>query len=181
VRVVLDAGHGGGDSGAVNHALAIRESDINLAVVRLAVAFGSDGPHELHATRLNDEYLTLSERCDLANIMGADLFVSVHSNSCGISEVRGFEAFHCQGSVRGQQLARSLSTEIMNVLMEIEEGEAIFRGVKSAHFFVLEHTIMPAALVELGFVSNDNEAKMLTSVLNQQKLARALLAGLIEV
>ena len=155
IVICLDAGHGGDDPGAVNGDR--QEKDDNLAVV-LAVrdaldAAGHDNL-EVILTREDDTALTLEERVAFANDNDATLFISVHRNSGG---GQGVETWI---SAAGLKPETALATYIQKNLVEV--GVAKDRGVKKGtagnpktSYYVVGNTLMPACLVELGFIDDD--------------------------
>ena len=155
IVICLDAGHGGDDPGAVNGDR--QEKDDNLAVV-LAVrdaldAAGHDNL-EVILTREDDTALTLEERVAFANDNDATLFISVHRNSGG---GQGVETWI---SAAGLKPETTLATYIQKNLLDV--GVAKDRGVKKgtagnpkSSYYVVGNTLMPACLVELGFIDDD--------------------------
>lgn len=127
IRVVLDAGHGGKDLGAIG-VFGLREKTLSLKIAiqvksRLEKIFReSKLPHEVILTRGRDTYLTLGDRVRLANDQGADLFVSIHGNHSDFSYVKGFEVYFLSASASDAR-AKNLAT--------IENAETIDEGVRS--------------------------------------------------
>lgn len=171
-RVVLDPGHGGRDPGAVGPR-QLFEKDVNLAVARAAAGFLEDRV-ELILTRTQDETVSLRSRTNLANQARADLLVSVHANGSIYPEAHGTETFHYPGSRLGSRLAGILQQRLVAALGRRD------RGVKQADFFVLRETRCPAALVELLFVTNPEEARRLADPEVQQRAGAALAAGILD-
>lgn len=114
----------------------------------------------------------LQARCNVGNIAAADVFVSIHIDSSNSAQAGGVTAYYAGGSAEGQRLAASLHAENMKVTNFDD------RGVRTANFYVLNHTTMPAALLELGFISNPAEEKILNTDSQQQKFAESIVAGL---
>lgn len=98
--------------------------------------------------RSGDNFVELKERARIANEAGADAFVNIHANSASTASADGSETYYYPQSSEGSELASDLQTNMVN---EFNNND---RGIKSANFSVLRNTAMPAALVELGFVSN---------------------------
>ena len=167
--LVVDAGHGGNDQGASGRRSL--EKDINLKVARRVcklIRKKCKGV-EVIQTRPDDEFVTLDDRAGMANYFGADLFLSIHSNSArGWAE--GTETFihpSARGG-RGEHMARLIEREYSR------QGGRKSRGVKTANFAVLRNTRMPAVLTEIGFISNRQEEKFIKSKRGQRKLARCI-------
>lgn len=166
--LVVDAGHGGNDQGAAGRRSL--EKDINLKVARRVckrIRKKCKGV-EVIQTRPDDEFVTLDDRAGMANFFGADLFISIHSNSArGWAE--GTETFihpSARGS-RSERMARLIEQEY------VRHGRKS-RGVKTANFAVLRGTRMPAVLTELGFISNRREERFMKSRKGQKRLARSI-------
>ena len=166
--LVVDAGHGGNDQGAAGRRSL--EKDINLKVARRVckrIRKKCKGV-EVIQTRPDDVFVTLDDRAGMANFFGADLFISIHSNSArGWAE--GTETFihpSARGS-RSERMARLIEQEY------VKHGRKS-RGVKTANFAVLRGTRMPAVLTELGFISNRREERFMKSRKGQKRLARSI-------
>ncbi|MBD2188821.1 N-acetylmuramoyl-L-alanine amidase [Pseudanabaena mucicola] len=169
--VVVDAGHGGRDPGAIGN--GIQEKDVVLAMsMNVGRALQAMG-YTVFYTRTNDVEIDLEPRVAFARRNNADVFVSVHANSLDSrnSSVNGVETFHARGSTTGKELASYVQSQIIGAT------RANNRGVKAAGFYVLTKTSMPAILVETGFVTNPTEARNLNSPEYQRQMADAIAKG----
>lgn len=172
VVVVLDAGHGGKDNGTAYD--DILEKDINLSVVLKVKALLQEKGVQVILTRDSDEFITLSGRAEVANQADADLFVSIHCNFYeDDSAIRGLECYYYQDGVEGKQYADAIFDSIE------ESGTITVRDTRSGDFYVLRNTSSPAVLIEIGYLSNDQERKNLTSDAYQDKLAEELTEGIL--
>ncbi|WP_202077386.1 N-acetylmuramoyl-L-alanine amidase family protein [Caldalkalibacillus salinus] len=163
--VVIDAGHGGHDPGA-NGSFS-SEKDIVLAISNQIVDYlEQDADIEVEATRPTDEYVTLGDRAAYANEINADMFISVHANAAGSSAIGGTETYIYYGSNKafGDIVHKHL----------IKATQLNDRGLKEAGFKVLRETRMPAALLEIAFLSNPDEEKLLNDPAFQDKVAKAM-------
>ncbi|WP_034869588.1 cell wall-binding repeat-containing protein [Clostridium lundense] len=178
IKVCIDPGHGGYDSGAVGPN-GVLEKNVNLAIALKTGKILKANGIEIVYTRTNDNVpwpanvlQDLQMRCDIANNANVDYFVCIHANSAGTS-ANGSETYYSSGSVKGQKLAESIQKEIIN-------ATGLFnRGVKTENFYVLNHTDAPAVLVETAFISNPNEEKLLNSDSFQNTMAQAIARGVI--
>ncbi|MGB0370359.1 MAG: N-acetylmuramoyl-L-alanine amidase family protein [Opitutales bacterium] len=198
-RIVLDPGHGGKDTGAINKSLGIREKDLALDVAnRLKRKLGALG-YQVLLTRESDKFIELKDRAAFANKVKADLFVSIHFNSVTTSSVNGIETFVMspkgQPSTRNSKRHRSDAISyagnvndtwnliagytIQKKLVETFTDEPD-RGVKRARFAVLREVKVPAMLLELGFLSHYGTAKALKSSNRVERLAECLKDGIFE-
>lgn len=176
MRVFIDPGHGGPDVGAVGPT-GLREADVVLDVAERLASLLPPGTALL--TRYGDVAVGLAERAAMANQRKADLFVSIHCNAAGNREAQGTESWYHGDSERGKRLASYLYEELVQ-----EFPQAVRRGVKSdltryrTGFAVLRETAMPAALVELEFISHPDREREMETEEWRGRAARALAAGI---
>jgi N-acetylmuramoyl-L-alanine amidase len=173
MKVAIDAGHGGTDSGCVSVLDGTFESHYVLEVAKLVK--GILEPYvEVVLTRKDDTFVSLRERCRDANDQEVDLLVSLHTNSA-TTDATGYEVFTSRGTTRADQLAKNLASR------HIEAHTAQRnRGIKEANYYMLKHTSMPAALVEFGFFSNLIEAEWLTQESTKQSVAKSVAMGILD-
>lgn len=170
--LVLDAGHGGTDPGAVSG--GVQEKTLNLLINDYVKAlFDLTGDFKVYYTRTSDLHRSLQYRTDLANAIGADLFVSIHNNAITTSTTKGIETLYMPGGST-QQLSSISAARIFHDELIAATG-AVDRGLKPRDgLYVLRHTKMPAILLELGFVTNPEERARLSDPAYQQLLARTI-------
>lgn len=165
-KICLDAGHGGNDCGAVNGNFYEKEAALMIAC-KLGKALSLAGVEVIY-TRTNDSTVELEERTAFANKNAADYFISIHLNAATNKQANGIETFaYSEGSV-AHKLASAVQKELI-----VRTG-ATDRTIKTANFYVLRKTAMPAILVETGFISNDVEARALFSDGYQTIIANAV-------
>ncbi|MCL2362925.1 MAG: N-acetylmuramoyl-L-alanine amidase [Defluviitaleaceae bacterium] len=178
--IVIDPGHGGRDPGTVHHGL--RESDIVLAISHMvAERLSYHSEIKVYMTRHTDVSVTLAQRTSFANQM-ADLFVSIHVNAVrNRPHVSGIETWYLPHSrednlgFTSRQFARIMQRSIINAT------NAVDRGIKNnRNFAVIRDTLMPAVLMEVGFLSNADDAALLETTAYQELIAQAIYEGIIE-
>lgn len=172
--IVIDPGHGGSDPGAIGFS-GLMEKVVNISVAQQLVALLNQAGANVVMTRSGDQSVSHQQRMDLANSSNADLFVSIHANSFTNPESNGTESHFCaenDHSSASRFLAQQLQRELVSVL------NLRNRGVKSSNFYVLKNTVMPAALVELAFMSNQAEEAILGNAQSQTNCAGALFRGI---
>lgn len=188
-RIVVDAGHGGHDNGAVG--LKYKEKDLNLSLsFKIKSALEAKG-FEVIMTRSEDKFLTLDERSEFAKQQKADLFLCIHHNASGVtSKAEGIETFSLSaagmnstqdkkgvipaGTLPGNAFDEAninLNYQIQSHL--INNLKVNDRGMKFARFRVLVNAPCPAILLEAGFVSNPAEEISIYSEERQNKTAAA--------
>lgn len=181
--IVLDPGHGGYDPGAVGPT-GIKEKDVTLTVAsKLAEKLRQSG-FEVHLTRNSDQTLwdndnDLQMRCDIANRRRATLFISIHCNSADNHAACGFEVYTTPGQGASDPLAEAIVQAWAKAFpqMVIRKDLADGDSDKEANFYVLRKTDMPAILIELAFISNPDEEKLLADPGFQDRCAQAIVAG----
>lgn len=170
--VVIDAGHGGGDPGAVVG--DVYEKNINFAVATRVKNILTANGYNVIMTRDTDKSLGLNPRARTANQSGADIFVSIHSNVCvETSDYAGTYTYYYKTHKGSSQLAKDIQTAIC------DQSGSINRGIAHGDYQVLRTTKMSAALVELGFMTNPQELQNLTTPSYQAKLAEGIAQGII--
>lgn len=177
--IVLDAGHGGHDPGALGPR-GERESDVALAVV-LRMAEMLRSAYQVILTRADDSFLDLAARARKANDVQADAFISIHCNSSDNRHASGFEVFTTPGETASDKLAIDEFTAYAAYFphkrkrMDLSDADED----KEARFTVLTRTRMRAVLFELEFISHPEGARFLTDPANQDRMAEALVCGIV--
>jgi N-acetylmuramoyl-L-alanine amidase len=194
--IVIDAGHGGQDTGTQNKALKLDEKNFALDVsMRLRSLLVKQG-YRVVMTRTDDRFVELPRRAEIANKAGADLFISVHFNAvAGSPSVRGSETYvmtpQYQRSTGSPRRDRSDNVANLgnrndpwNALLGyhihaqvLEQLRSEDRGFKRARFAVLRLVNCPAVLVEAGYLSNNDEARRIATPAYRQALAEAISRG----
>ena len=174
MKICIDPGHGGMDSGAVGtEPFHLEEKDFNLELALLLEGELQSRGHMVVMTRRRDRSLGLSSRANFANRLDAKLFVSIHANAAGTPSAEGMEVFHFPGSASGNNAATTVLNEMVANFPNNRN-----RGVKEANFAVLRLTDMPAILVECEFISNPVQLQFLADPQNRQQLAAAIADGI---
>ena len=191
--VVLDPGHGGDDPGAIGYRKATEKQivlDIATRVKRKLIASNV----AVRMTRSKDQTLALSQRALLATRWGGDAFVSIHANTAGSKTARGVETFTLpaagfSSTTSNKPDCTSYTGNKYNAANTILAGfiqhgllantKTPDRGVKRSRFEVLRNAPCPAALVEVGFLSNKEEASLLLTPEYRDKVAEGIAQGIL--
>ncbi|MEM6754620.1 MAG: N-acetylmuramoyl-L-alanine amidase [Cyanobacteria bacterium P01_C01_bin.38] len=171
VSVIVDPGHGGKDPGAIGIG-GLKEKDVILPIsIRVAQILQQNGVQAV-LSRNSDYFVSLKGRVDMAERGNADLFVSIHANSVGLSrpDVNGLEVYYYSS---GYNLAKSVRSAILNSVSVRD------RGVRKARFYVLRKTSMPAILVETGYVTGREDAAKLVSPQYREQMAQGIANGIL--
>lgn len=176
VVVVIDAGHGGEDPGAISR-LGNLEKHLTLTMARLVATEALKHP-ELHVilTRNDDRFVELADRAAKAREVKAALFVSLHANAYSDPSVRGVETFVDEKAAPGSKSETLAACLQRHVLAATGSKD---RGVRRAPLYLSRLTI-PAALVEMGFMSHAEENALLHKPEVQRKIAAAIVAAIAE-
>lgn len=177
--VVLDAGHGGSDSGKVGINGA-KEKEINLEIakyikelleqegIRVVMTREEDGP--LAQSKVED----LKYRVKLMNETAPELAVSIHQNSYHEENVYGAQVFYFETSVEGEKAAGILQQSLQQVNPENT------KKIKANNtYYLLKKTEVPTVIVECGFLSNSAEAQKLVTKEYQEAVAKAVAEGVL--
>lgn len=179
--IMIDPGHGGGDPGALGtlNGKTINEKDLTLSISKKVKAILESYGYKTAMTRTGDTFPTLGERPALANSMNCALFVSIHINSATATSAKGTEVYYSEEN-NGTSYGITSQTFADNVLETmLKHMNSTNRGVRMANWAVTRRSVMPAILVEVGFISNDSELKLMCSDDYQEKTAQGIAEGII--
>lgn len=193
--IVLDPGHGGKDSGGVGlDTLLEKETALDIAR-KLRISLAGLG-YKVHLTRETDIFIELQDRCELARAWKADLFISIHCNSSSSPHANGIESFalslpgYPSTNAHGQKASDEVENpgnknDLGNIVLGheiqrslIKTSGRVDRGLRRARFVVLKNAPCPAALVECGFLSNQEESKLLRDEAYLARISKALTYGI---
>ena len=175
VAIAIDAGHGGRDPGAV--ADGILEKDVNLAIAKRVAELARNHPRlNPVLTRSSDITIDKLERIRIAEEAGAKLYLSIHANAFSSTEVHGTETWVDNTRETGGP-SWLLAECVQNALVEATETRD--RGVRSQDLY-LHNTALPAASVEVGFLTCPEERAKLVDADYQNTVAAALMDGVLE-
>jgi N-acetylmuramoyl-L-alanine amidase len=187
--VIIDAGHGGEDPGAVSNYSGIAEKDLNLRIALLLKNQLEQDGYEVIMTRQEDalnyepgttEILDkrrqdLTKRRQIIDTSGADIVVSIHLNKFDQTQYYGAQAFFPPQSPESERLAKCIQTQMKAIADPTNTRSAL---LKKERIVILKNLKVPTALVECGFLSNADEEARLRTVEYQEKLAQAIKAGI---
>ena len=196
--IVVDAGHGGKDTGTLNSKLGLQEKNFTLAVARELRRQLEGAGFKVVMTRDSDTFIPLEDRPALAKRVHADLFVSIHFNAIGIPSIAGAETYvltprgqHSTGADGSQpsdnQLNPGDSFNPWNSILGyrvhkhvVTDLKSFDRGLKRARYVVLRELSCPGILVEGGYLTNDAEARRINTADWRARLAKAITDGIVE-
>lgn len=177
--IVIDPGHGGKDFGAeASSRPALKEKNLNLVTARFLEGYLQQMGYQTVMTRTDDYFVTLDKRASFANGMRADLFVSVHFNSAPNTKASGIEVFFYRSDSNKERSFASnrLAGSILKFVLPNTQAKS--RGVKHGNLAVIRKTAMPAALVEGGFITNEQELAKLRDPNYLKALAWGIAQGI---
>ena len=164
--IVIDVSHGGKDIGTSTE--DFNEKEIALSIAKKIKALNRNSNIEIVLTRDSDEFISLEDRAKMINELKPDFVISLHTNFHQDQSKNGTEIYISENNTeieKSKKLALDISQSFENREVEI----------KTANFLLLRTVNYPIALVELGFLSNENDRKLLTSEEGQLEIALRLL------
>lgn len=186
--IIIDAGHGGEDGGAVA-ADGTMEKNLNLLVASKVACILKASGYPVLMTRSNDSMLytdpdsgskkmqDLRERINIANSAEDGIFVSIHMNKFSQEKYSGLQVFFSKNDSKSRDLANCIQNTVKNTLQSENNRESKPAG---SNIYILENIEIPAVLVECGFLSNPEECALLNSEDYRKELACAISLSLIE-
>jgi len=176
--LVIDAGHGGKDPGAISKDEKIYEKDINLKIMHELKELLDKDNIKVYYTRTIDETIYLRPRVTLANEVECDFFISIHCNSSDYTGPNGTEILyynHENGNIKTKDLAKILSDELSKTVSLKSSG---VMEMKDDDIFILANAKVPAVIIETGYISNINDLDYLQSQSGQQDIAIGIYNGI---
>lgn len=177
--IVIDAGHGGIDPGAVSPDGTVKEKNIVMPIAKYMAAELTSLGAQAVMTRDEDVKIPLGERSAIANRIQADFFISLHINSNKVANTRsGTMIFHHKQEPLGKLLAECISREVAKV-SELPNMGVISDGrIYNSGFAVLRNSTMPGVLCELGFINHNKDRRRMVTADFQKKVAEAIVRGI---
>ena len=170
IKVVIDPGHGGYDTGASYG--GFEEKNINLVISEKLKTLLEASGITVFLSRDDDSFLSLAERVEITNVIKPNVLISVHANALETSRgIRGVETYYW--TPQSQKLAFYVHKSILGNLKIPDHF------IRRARFYVIRHTSSPAVLAELGFLSNRDDRQLLTSLTTQDQYAKALSGAIL--
>lgn len=182
--IVIDPGHGGRDPGKVGVNKAL-EKDINLAIaLKLSALLEADDFNVIMTreediglyseTDSNKKRADLNRRVDIINSSEPLIAVSIHQNSFVEEYVKGAQVFYYSESPEGRKIAETIQMQLKEALQDGNNRKA----KANTSYYMLKKTTCPLVIVECGYLSNYNEAKLLLDASYQEKLAKGIYLGI---
>lgn len=173
--IVIDPGHGGRDPGAVYY--NTNEKDVNFSIAKKLNERLKLSGYNTIMTRNDDSYLGLYDRTDIANNNNADIFISVHSNAHDNADISGLQTLYHpdkpEGDGSSYYLAKAIQEEVLKSTGFQDRGI-----IKRPGLAVLRTSKMPAALIEVGFLSNEGDNELVTNYEFQDKVVDGIVKGI---
>lgn len=173
MKLMLDAGHGGADPGAIGNGL--KEKDLTLKIVKYIKSMLEDYKGvEVMLTRSTDKTVSLKERTDMANSKGVDFFLSIHINAGGGEGYEDFIYSTVAPESKTADIQNKMHNEITKNIVMVD------RGKKKKNLHVLRETKMPAMLTENGFIDNVKDSKQLQEEAFLITIAKGHVDGIVK-
>lgn len=177
--IVVDAGHGGVDSGCVSRDKTVREKDLTLKISKMVAQELTDEGCAVILTRDDDVKIPLGERAAIANRSNADIFVSIHINDNSVNNSRSGVSIYYHGfSNLSKLLSECIQSEVDKVSGLPTQGTKADTIRFKTGFAVLRLSSMPACLAELGFINHSTDVKVMVTEAFQRRVAKAIVKGI---
>ncbi len=188
--IVLDAGHGFPDGGATNASTSIIESDLNLEIVLklqnlleasnctiILTRSDKNGIYELDSKNIKNKKISdMKNRAFIGNNSNADLFLSIHMNKLDQTQYSGYQTFYKNSDQTSREIAQNIQSSL-NCYIKKDK----IREIKSiSGIYLTKNVDIPLVLVECGFLSNPEEAQLLSTESYQDKIAWSIYIGLMD-
>jgi N-acetylmuramoyl-L-alanine amidase len=171
INVMIDAGHGGTDFGAVSN--TINEKQIVEQIANKIKALNKNKNVVIHFTRNSDELLTLQARTQIINTANPDIVLSLHVNSSPNTKKSGMEFFVANKDLVVYEKSNDFAVKLSS---EFSKNSTLTIGsIRNAPFYILKNATAPTVLIELGYLSNENDKKYLIDSKEQDKIAENIL------
>ena len=171
LKIVIDAGHGGYDAGAIYS--GVEEKNLTLSMTKQLKEILRNSKVDVVETRKDDQFISLDERVNITRKTQPDLFVSVHCNALqSSSDIKGIETYYFTPQSRA--LAHVLQKKLL------QYTKAPDRQVRKARFVVIRETTIPSVLLETGFLSSPSERSKLLDKDYQALIVKAIAEGILE-
>ena len=177
--IMIDPGHGGRDPGAISKIDGSREVDFIPIVARaLEAKLKAAGYNVMKTNNTDDEYVDIFERAKMANSVNVDVFISIHANIADSPAASGFEVLYSSEAKHSNKTRnqKELATCILNAVGDLVGNKG--RGLKEGAYVVTRNTNMPAALLEMEFLSSKKGLALLKSQAYLDKMADGLFNGI---
>ena len=165
--IVIDVSHGGKDNGFEID--GFKEKDLAFEIALKILTLNKDEKINIVLTRDADDFISLTQRVEFINSLNPDYVISLHINSSDDNKINGFEFFVNSDSALGEK-----SNALAKILESSISEEFPCNGIQNSNFYILKNVETPITLIEMGYLSNDNDRAILTSEYGQFKIAEAI-------
>lgn len=187
--LVIDAGHGGVDSGVTGVSTKVKESDINLAISKKLSNIANNSIFNTVMTRKTADGLyglatngfkqrDMKKRKEIINNSGADFVISIHQNRFSSSSRRGIQVFYSDNGNKDTIRFAEYMQNYLNITLNIPTINRSF-ACQNGDFYIVKCSNIPTIIIECGFLSNVEDEKLLIDTKYQDKLVSNILSGLI--
>ena len=171
---VIDAGHGGVDSGTLAANKKYDEKTINFSIANMVKELlEQDKNTKVYMTRENDQFLSPEQRVKFINEKVPDMVISIHCNSADNLDASGVEVLYNTKNEESKELSSQCLGEIIKSTKQVNRGL-----IKGDNIYIVRNSNVPIALIEVGFLSNKEELNYLLKEENQERIAKGIVNGI---
>lgn len=175
INVVIDAGHGGSDFGATID--DISEKQIIEHIISKIQFFNKNKNIIIHFTRSEDKFIPLKDRTDFINTIKPDLVLSLHVNASANPNTSGLE-FYVSKDSKSYEKSNSIAEKFQTKFTDTNWKTA---EIKNANYYILQKSEVPAIIMEIGYLSNKNDKKLLENNKEQNQIAKKIIECISEL
>jgi len=178
--LVIDAGHGGKDAGALSWGDQYYEKNINLAILLQLKELLDKENIKVYYTRTADDKVFLRPRVSLANSVDCDFFISIHCNANEVSWPNGSEVYYYDTEFKGVK-AKDLANLFLDELgktISLKKNEVMIKQDKE--IYILHNAAVPAILIEVGYLTNNKDMEYLSKEENRKAIAQGIFNGIMK-
>ena len=180
--VVIDAGHGGMDEGTSSRNGLYMEKEYTLLVTNQLQKLLEEEDIKVYYTRLEDKEVSKKSRVKLANSLQADLLISIHCNasSVGDTTAHGVETLYSNRKTNQKLMSNKRLAQIMLKQFENATGLRNRGTILRDELYILNHAVVPTTIVEMGYMSNQEDLKFIRKESGQKKIALGIRDGILQ-
>ena len=180
--IVIDAGHGGDDEGAVSFDGKINEKDYTLLIVKELKDILDKSDITAYYTRLSDKYVSKKERVKLVNEMDADMMISIHCNASDewTSTANGSEALFSKRKTGRKKLTNKKLAKLLSDNVSDNVGIRNRGIIQREDLYLMHHSKVPTAIIETGYITDKSDLRYIVSKSGRRKIAHGIYNAIVE-
>lgn len=180
--IVLDAGHGGDDEGAVSFDGKVNEKDYTLLIVKELKDMLDKSDITAYYTRLSDKYVSKKERVKLVNEVDADMMISIHCNASDewTSTANGAEALFSKRKTGSKKLTNKKLAKLLSDNVSDNVGIRNRGIIQREELYLMHHSKVPTSIIEIGYITDKSDLRYIVSKSGRRKIVQGIYNAIVE-